>query len=156
MNRGYSIEVKSESKTVEVEFGPSISFDMVEEVLNQLRGYIAEDYRIKLIGYINREYNYIKAFTLALSLFGKEDRVIFENKAKFNKAERRLKKRQIQELRSMGYNAKQMSEELGVPLKTIYRWLKEDRTKLLKQEERRLSRLRRYHRRFRLHQCLLS
>ncbi|MCL7393147.1 MAG: hypothetical protein LZ170_06110 [Thaumarchaeota archaeon] len=126
MNRGYSIEVKSESKTVEVEFGPSISFDMVEEVLNQLRGYIAEDYRIKLIGYINREYNYIKAFTLALSLFGKEDRVIFENKAKFNKAERRLKKRQIQELRSMGYNAKQMSEELGVPLKTIYRWLKEE------------------------------
>jgi hypothetical protein len=126
MNRGYSIEVKSESKTVEVEFGPSISFDMVEEVLNQLRGYIAEDYRIKLIGYINREYNYIKAFTLALSLFGKEDRVIFENKAKFNKAERRLKKRQIQKLRSMGYNAKQMSEELGVPLKTIYRWLKEE------------------------------
>jgi len=126
MNKGYSIEVKSESKTVEVEFGPSISFDMVEEVLNQLRGYIAEDYRIKLIGYINREYNYIKAFTLALSLFGKEDRVIFENKAKFNKAERRLKKRQIQELRSMGYNAKQMSEELGVPLKTIYRWLKEE------------------------------
>jgi len=126
MNRGYSIEVKSESKTVEVEFGPSISFDMVEEVLNQLREYIAEDYRIKLIGYINREYNYIKAFTLALSLFGKEDRIIFENKAKFNKAERRLKKRQMQELRRMGYNAKQMSEELDVPLKTIYRWLKEE------------------------------
>jgi hypothetical protein len=125
MNIRYAIEVKSESKIVKVEFGPSISFDMIEEVLNQLRKYIAEDYRIKLIGYINREYNYLKAFTLALSLFGKEDRVIFENKAKFNKAERRLKKRQIQELRSMGYNAKQISEELSVPLKTIYRWLKE-------------------------------
>jgi translation initiation factor IF-3 len=126
MNKGYSIEVKSESKMVEVAFGPSISFDMVEEVLNQLRKYIAEDYRIKLVGYISREYNYLKAFTLALSLFGKEDRVIFENKAKFNKAERRLKKRQMQELRSKGYNAKQTSEELGVPLKTIYRWLKEE------------------------------
>jgi hypothetical protein len=32
----------------------------------------------------------------------------------------------MQELRSKGYNAKQMSEELGVPLKTIYRWLKEE------------------------------
>jgi transcriptional regulator of acetoin/glycerol metabolism len=125
MNRGYSIEVKSESKMVEVEFRPSISFDMIEEVLNRLRKYIAEDYRIKLIGYIGREYNYIRAFTLALSLFGKEDRIIFEDKAKFKKAERRLKKRQIQELRSKGYNAKQISENLGVPLKTIYRWLKE-------------------------------
>jgi hypothetical protein len=126
MNRSYSIEVKSESKMVKVEFGPSISFDMVEEVLNQLRKYIAEDYRVKLIGYISREHNYLKAFTLALSLFGKEDRVIFENKAKFNKAERRLKKRQMQELRIKGYKAKQMSEALGVPLKTIYRWLKEE------------------------------
>ncbi|MGC8998438.1 MAG: helix-turn-helix domain-containing protein [Candidatus Bathyarchaeia archaeon] len=125
MSRRYSIEVKSESKMVEVEFGPSISFDMVEEALNQLRKYVAEDYRIKLIGYINREYNYLKAFMLALSLFGKEDRVIFENKARFNKAERRLKKRQMQELKSKGYSAKQISENLGVPLKTIYRWLKE-------------------------------
>jgi hypothetical protein len=126
MNRSYSVEVNSESKVVEVELRTPISLDIVEEVLNQLRKYIAEDYRIKVIGYIAREYNYLKAFTLALSLFGKEDRVVFENKARFNRAERRLKKKQMQELRSKGYNAKQMSEALGVPLKTIYRWLKEE------------------------------
>ncbi|MEM3672879.1 MAG: helix-turn-helix domain-containing protein [Candidatus Bathyarchaeia archaeon] len=125
INKGYSIEIKSESKTVEVNFTSAISFDMVEEALNQLRKYIAEDYRIKLIGYINREYNYLRAFMLALSLFGNESRVIFVNKARFNRAERRLKKRQMQELRSKGYNVKQISEELGVPLKTIYRWLME-------------------------------
>jgi hypothetical protein len=125
MNRSYSVEVKPESKMVEVNLRAPISLDIVEEVLNQLRKYIAEDYHIKIIGYITREYNYLKAFTLALSLFGKEDRVIFENRARFNRAERRLKKKQMQELRSKGYNAKQMSEALGVPLKTIYRWLKE-------------------------------
>lgn len=124
--RAYSIEVRSESKMVEVKFGSTISFDMIEEVLNQLRNYIAEDYRIKLIGYLNREYNYLRAFMLALSLFGNEGRVIFENKAKFNKAERRLRKKRMLELRSKGYNAKQISEELDVPLKTIYRWLKEE------------------------------
>jgi hypothetical protein len=126
MNRSYSVEVDSESKVVEVELRTPISLDIVEEVLNQLRKYIAEDYRIKVIGYITREYNYLKAFTLALSLFGKEDRVIFENKARFNRAERRLKKKQMRELRSKGYSAKQISEALGVPLKTIYRWLKEE------------------------------
>ena len=126
MNRSYSVEVDSESKVVEVELRTPISLDIVEEVLNQLRKYIAEDYRIKVIGYITREYNYLKAFTLALSLFGKEDRVVFENKARFNRAERRLKKKQMQELRSKGYSAKQISEALGVPLKTIYRWLKEE------------------------------
>jgi hypothetical protein len=127
MDKKYSIRVISESKIVEVDFGSFVSLDLIEEILNQLREYIAEGYQIKLIGYISRKYNYIKAFTLALSLFGKEDRIIFENKAKFSKAERKLKKEQMQELRRRGYNAKKISEELGVPLKTIYRWLKEDR-----------------------------
>ncbi|MCQ5337089.1 MAG: helix-turn-helix domain-containing protein [Candidatus Methanomethylicia archaeon] len=127
MDKKYSIRVISESKIVEVDFGSFVSLDLIEEILNQLREYIAEGYQIKLIGYISREYNYIKAFTLALSLFGKEDRIIFENKAKFSKAERKLKKEQMQELRRRGYNAKKISEELGVPLKTIYRWLKEDK-----------------------------
>jgi hypothetical protein len=127
MDKKYSIRVISESKIVEVDFGSFVSLDLIEEILNQLREYIAEGYQIKLIGYISREYNYIKAFTLALSLFGKEDRIIFENKAKFSKAERKLKKEQMQELRRRGYNAKKLSEELGVPLKTIYRWLKEDK-----------------------------
>ncbi|MEM3553241.1 MAG: hypothetical protein QXE15_06405, partial [Candidatus Bathyarchaeia archaeon] len=79
IDKKYSIEVNSEAKIIEVKFASAINFDMVEETLNQLKNYIAENYSIKLIGYINKDYNYIKAFMLALSLFGNEKRIIFEN-----------------------------------------------------------------------------
>jgi hypothetical protein len=125
-SKEYSIEVIPENKIIEVKFASAISFDKLEEAINQLRSYIAENYCIKLIGYINKEFNYLKAFMLALSLFGNENRIIFENKAKFRRAERKIKRRQMQELKSKGYNAKQISEELDVPLKTIYRWFKEE------------------------------
>ncbi|MEM3507382.1 MAG: helix-turn-helix domain-containing protein [Candidatus Bathyarchaeia archaeon] len=127
VNGKYSIEVNTENKIVEVKFVSAISFDIVEDVLNQLRDYVVKNYQIKIMGYISRDYNYIRAFKLALSLFGNQDRIIFENKAKFSKAERKLRKKQMQELRNKGYNAKQISKELNVPLKTIYRWLNETR-----------------------------
>ena len=63
---------------------------------------------------------------LALSLFGNENRVIFENKARYSKAERRKSRVMMRKLRKRGYSAKQISEELGIPLKTIYRWLKSE------------------------------
>ncbi len=125
-SKEYSIEVIPENKIIEVKFASAISFDKLEEAINQLRNYIAENYCIKLIGYINKEFNYLKAFMLALSLFGNENRIIFENKAKFRRAERKIKRKQMQELKSKGYNAKQISKELNVPLKTIYRWFKEE------------------------------
>lgn len=121
----YSVEVKSQSKMVEVKFASSITLDMLEDALNQLHKYVAENYRIKVVGYINRKYNYLRAFMLALSLFGNEDRIIFENKAKIRRAERRLMREQTLELRNKGYKAKQISEVLNIPLKTVYRWLKE-------------------------------
>ena len=124
-NTGYTIEVKSENRTVEVTFASAITLDMLEEALSQLKTFITEKYQVKIIGYINREYNYLRAFMLALSLFGNEKRVIFENKAKFRRVERKLMKKQTQELRDKGYTAKQISEKLNIPLKTIYRWLKE-------------------------------
>jgi len=124
-NTGYTIEVKSENRTVEVTFASAITLDMLEEALSQLKTFITENYQVKIIGYINREYNYLRAFMLALSLFGNEKRVIFENKAKFRRVERKLMKKQTQELRNKGYTAKQISEKLNIPLKTIYRWLKE-------------------------------
>jgi len=124
-NTGYTIEVKSESKTVEITFASTITLDLLEEALNQLKTFITENYQIKIVGYINREYNYLRAFMLALSLFGNEKRVTFENKAKFRRAERKLMKKQMQELRDKGYNAKQILEKLNIPLKTIYRWLRE-------------------------------
>ncbi len=122
----YSIEVKPESRLVEVKFASSVNFSLIEQALNQLRGYIAENYQVKLIGYINKECNYLKAFMLALSLLGNEDRVIFENKAKFSRSERRKSRALMRKLRKKGYNAKQISEELNIPLKTIYRWLSKE------------------------------
>jgi hypothetical protein len=123
--KGYSIEVKSQTKVVKVTFTSVITLDMVEDVLNQLREYVAENYQIKMLGYVNTETNYLRAFTLALSLFGKEDRVVFEDKAKFRRAQRRLMREKIQELKDKGYSVKQMAEESNIPLKTIYRWLRE-------------------------------
>ncbi len=125
-NRRYVVEVKPEEKLVEVRFASSLNFDLVEQVLNQMKVYIAKDFQIKLVGYINRECNYLRAFMLALSLFGNEDRVIFENKARYSKAERRKSRIMMRKLRKKGYSAKQISEELGIPLKTIYRWLKSE------------------------------
>lgn len=121
----YSIEVKPQSKVVEIRFASTITLDIIEDVLNRLKGYVAENYQIKMIGYINEQSNYLRAFMLALSLFGNEDRVIFENKARFKRAERRLMRGRVRELRDEGYNVKQISERLNIPLKTIYRWLKD-------------------------------
>jgi len=126
LEKKYLIDVNAENKIVEVKFTSAISFDMIEETLNQLKGYIAENYRVKLIGYINMDCNYLKAFTLALSLFGNEDRIIFENKAKFRRAERRMMRKRMRELKNKGYNVRQISEELGIPIKTVYRWFKEE------------------------------
>ncbi len=124
--RRYVVEVKPEERLVEVRFTSSMNFNLVEHVLNQMRAYIAKDFQIKLIGYMNRECNYLRAFTLALSLFGNEGRVIFENKSRYSKAERRKSRILMRKLREKGYSAKQISEELGIPLKTIYRWIKSE------------------------------
>lgn len=124
--RRYVVEVKPEERLVEVRFTSSMNFNLVEHVLNQMRAYIAKDFQIRLIGYMNRECNYLRAFTLALSLFGNEGRVIFENKSRYSKAERRKSRILMRKLREKGYSAKQISEELGIPLKTIYRWIKSE------------------------------
>lgn len=122
----YEIEVKPESTLVEVRFASSPSFSLIEKVLVQLRDYIAEGYQVKLFGYINKECNYLRAFMLALSLFGNEGKISFINKSRFSKAERRKSRILMQDLRRRGYSAKQISEELGIPLKTTYRWLSKE------------------------------
>lgn len=121
----YSVSVDSSRKVVEVRFASTANFDLVEEILKGLKQYIAEDYQIKFIGYINRECHYLRAFMLALSLFGHENRIVFENKARYSKSDRRKCKVLVKELRMKGYSAKQISENLNIPLKTIYRWLSE-------------------------------
>ncbi|MEM1601911.1 MAG: helix-turn-helix domain-containing protein [Candidatus Bathyarchaeia archaeon] len=121
----YSIIVRPECRLVEIRFSSPLNLDLMEEALGQLRGYLAEEYRIKIISYVDRSRNYIRAFMLALSLFGYEDRVIFENKARYSKAERRRRKEIVRELKNKGYSAKRIAEHLNIPLKTIYRWLTE-------------------------------
>ncbi|MEM2239525.1 MAG: helix-turn-helix domain-containing protein [Candidatus Bathyarchaeia archaeon] len=123
-NVKYSVEVKPENRLVEVRFASNVNLNSIEYVLNQLRSYIAEGYRVELIGYVNRESNYIKAFTLALSLFGNDGRVVFKNKSRFSKAERRKYRKLVQELKDKGYDVRRISEEFNIPLKTVYRWLK--------------------------------
>lgn len=118
----YSVIVKPENRTVEVKFNSSVNFDLMERVLNQLRHYIAENYQIRIMGYINRDCNYLRAFMFALSLFGVEDRIVFENRSRYSKAERRKNKVLVRELRSRGYSIKQIATDLNIPLKTIYRW----------------------------------
>lgn len=121
--KGYTVEVKPELKIVEVNFISSISFSLMEDALNSLRDYIAKDYKIKIIGYLNRESNYLKAFMLALSLFDKQDKIIIKNKARFSRSDRRKHMRRAMELKRKGYSVKQIANDLNVPLKTIYRWL---------------------------------
>ena len=121
--RQYTVEVKPEIKVVEVNFISSVNFSLIEDALNNLRNYIAEDYKIKLIGYINKESNYLRAFMLALSLFDKQDRIIIKNKARFSRSDRRKRMRKARELRKKGYSVKQIANDLDIPLKTVYRWL---------------------------------
>ncbi|MCD6465730.1 helix-turn-helix domain-containing protein [Candidatus Bathyarchaeota archaeon] len=121
--RQYTVEVKPEIKVVEVNFISSVNFSLIEDALNSLRNYIAEDYKIKLIGYINKESNYLRAFMLALSLFDKQDRIIIKNKARFSRSDRRKRMRKARELRKKGYSVKQIANDLDIPLKTVYRWL---------------------------------
>lgn len=125
MGGKYSVLVDSERRVVEVRFDTRMNFDTVEKALMELKRYVAEDYKVKLVGYINRDCHYLRAFMLALSLFGHENQIIFENKARYSKAERRKSKTLVKELRRQGYTAKQISERLNIPLKTIYRWLSE-------------------------------
>lgn len=121
----YSVIVRPERRLVEIRFSSPLNLDLMEEALGQLKGYLAEDYRIKIVSYVDRSRNYIRAFMLALSLFGYEDRVIFENKARYSKAERRQRKEIAKDLKNRGYSAKRIAEDLNIPLKTIYRWLTE-------------------------------
>ncbi len=122
----YTVNIKHENKVVEVILsGSSMSFKHIKPVLNQLRNYIIEGYQIKFKGYLTRESSELKAFMFALSLFGFEDRIIFENKSRYSKADRRRKKAIAIKLRRKGLSVKEISNELDIPIKTIYRWLKE-------------------------------
>jgi len=124
--RYYTVDIQPESKVVIVTFsGSSMNFKAIKSALIQLKSYIIEGYQIKLRGYMTRESSSLKAFMFALSLIGQENRIILENKSRYSKAERRKMRVKARELRRKGFTAKQISRELNIPLKTVYRWIKE-------------------------------
>ena len=123
--KGYSIDVKHSEKLVEILFTTtSVPFSSVREALLEVKEYIAKGYRVRVRGYLYRESRMLQAFTFALSLVGMEDIIIFENKSRYSKAERRVLREKARSMRRRGMSVKQISEELRVPLKTVYRWVK--------------------------------
>lgn len=124
--KNYSVDVDHSGKLVEILFtGTSVPFSSVKEALLEVREYIAMGYRVRVRGYLYRESKALQAFTFALSLVGMEDAVVFENRSRYSKARRRELREKARDLRRRGMSVKRISEELGVPLKTVYRWVKE-------------------------------
>jgi len=124
--KNYSVDVNHSGKVVEILFtGTSVPFSSVKEALLEVREYIAMGYRVRVRGYLYRESKALQAFTFALSLVGMEDTVVFENRSKYSKARRRELREKARDMRRRGMSVKRISEELGVPLKTVYRWVKE-------------------------------
>lgn len=124
-SKRYSINILNESKLVEIDFlGTSVPFDSLQEALTEVRDYISKGYRIKIKGYFIHESKTLKAFLFALSLVGYEKIIVFENKSRYSKSVRRELRRRAIELKKMGWTPKQISEELNIPVKTVYRWLK--------------------------------
>ena len=124
--KNYSVDVNHSGKLVEILFtGTSVPFSSVKEALLEVREYIAMGYRVRVRGYLYRESKALQAFTFALSLVGMEDTVVFENRSRYSKARRRELREKARDLRRRGMSVKRISEELGVPLKTVYRWVKE-------------------------------
>jgi hypothetical protein len=120
----YDVRIDEEDKVVTVIFhNPNMTFKLIKSALMQLKSYIESDYQIKIIGYISRESSNLAAFKFALSLFGHENRIIIENKSRYHKFERRKLMEKARELRDKGLTVKQISNELNIPIKTVYRWI---------------------------------
>ncbi len=124
----YNINVRHEDKTVEILFtGTSTPFSSVKKALLEVREYIKTGYKVRVKGYMYRESRVLQAFIFALDLVGMEDVIVFENKSRYSKSRRKLLKRKAIDLRRSGMTVKEISRELHVPLKTVYRWIKEEK-----------------------------
>lgn len=124
--RKYRVSVNAKEGVVEVLFeGATVSFEQVKAALTEVRGHFAKGYKIKMKGYLAKKSEALKAFMFAIDLLGQSERIVFEEKARYSKAERRARRKRAVELRSRGLSVKEISAEVGVPIKTVYRWLSE-------------------------------
>lgn len=123
--RRYTVKIRDDVKVVDIVFNSTVmNFNVIKPALKELKQFIAKGYKIKLKGYMGKRSRSIEAFQFALSLLGKDDCIVFINKSRYSKAERRKMKIRALELRMKGFSAKQISKELNIPLKTVYRWIK--------------------------------
>lgn len=122
----YRVNVDREEGVVDLLFeGASVTFEQVRAALDEIRAHFARGYKVKIRGYLARKSEALEAFMYAVEFLGQGDRIVFEERARYSRAERRAKRTRALELRRQGRGAREISEEVGVPLKTVYRWLRE-------------------------------
>jgi len=123
--KNYTVKIRNDLKVVDVIFNSTtMNFNIIKPALKELKEFIVKGYKIKLRGYINKKSRSLEAFQFALSLLNKEDCIVFINRSKYSKAERRKMKVKALNLKMKGFSVKQISKELNIPLKTVYRWVK--------------------------------
>jgi len=123
--RNYEVKVKEEKKVIEITvISTNPSFRHIRDALTEVKPYISKGFRVVVRGYFNKRNRVLEAFLFALSLVGKGEVIVFKNKARYARKERKELRNKARELRTKGYTIKQISRELKIPLKTIYRWVK--------------------------------
>ncbi|RLF16241.1 MAG: hypothetical protein DRJ97_01410 [Thermoprotei archaeon] len=126
----YRVNRRDEEKEVELYFeGATVTFEQVKEALSEVKEFFDEGYRVRIKGYLSRRSEALEAFMFAVEFLGFKERLMFEERARYHKAERRTLKGRVVELSRRGLTVKEIASEVKVPLKTIYRWLKEERMK---------------------------
>ncbi len=127
MQQAFTTTVDHRNRKVKVSLGSKIlTFPVVRKALIQVKNYLEKNYQIMIEGYFaGKEYSReIKAFLFALEILGKNDKVVFVDKAGYKKAERRKLKEKVEKLYVKGRRIKELSKQFKIPEKTIYRWVK--------------------------------
>ncbi|MCS7373651.1 MAG: helix-turn-helix domain-containing protein [archaeon GB-1845-036] len=126
--REYVIKLVPEERRVDVIFtGSYMNFRNVKLALLEIKEYIGKGYRVKLKGYSHRHSSDLDAFFFALKIVGYEDKIVFEEKARYSRSKRKAMMNRAIDLWERGIPVKRISEELNIPLKTVYRWISKRR-----------------------------
>ena len=124
----YKIDRREEDKVVEISLrGSSLTFEQVRGALLEVKELFDKGYKVKIKGYLSRKSEAIEAFMFAVNFLGYNERVVFEEKAKYRKKDRKVLRKKAVELSKKGLSVKDIIAEINVPMKTVYRWLKEER-----------------------------
>lgn len=128
---GYKVNRLDERREVEVLFeGSTVTFKQVKEALMEVKPLFDEGYKVRIRGYLSRRSEALEALMFAIDFLGFSGRVVFEERARYHKAERRALRERVVELSRRGVSVREIASEVNVPLKTVYRWLKEGRSKI--------------------------